>query len=275
MGSERSLSSKIGECKKLLLGVVHLGALPGSPLFAGRREVLERALADADALVEGGLDGVIVENFSDVPFHKDNVPPATIAEMAVLTERVRRAIGSDCLLGVNVLRNDARAALAVAAAAGADFIRVNVHTGVMYCDQGTVEGRAEQTLRDRRALGANVEILADVAVKHATVPAGFSLPQSAKDTAYRGLADGLIVTGSGTGGATDLADVRTVRAAVVDRPLFVGSGISDASVADALAIADGAIVGTWLKEDGKVKSPVSLERVRALVSAARRGQRST
>lgn len=261
------LGARVRRGERLLLGVVHLLPLPGSPRFSSRALVLERALADAAALVGGGLDGFVVENFGDAPFYGDRVPAGTVAEMAVLVERLRVAVGPEPLLGVNVLRNDARAALAIAAAAGADFIRVNVHTGVMYTDQGVLEGRAAETLRERAASGAAVEILADVAVKHATPPAGFDLGQSAKDTAYRGLADGLIVTGSGTGEATSLDRLQRVRAAVPDRPLLVGSGASAATLAELLRLADGAIVGTSIKHGGRVEEPVDIARVRALVQA--------
>ena len=254
---------------KLLIGVVHLLPLPGSSRFATRAGVMSRAFADAGRLLEGGLDGFIVENFGDAPFYRERVPSSTIAEMAVIGERLRRSMGDEMLLGVNVLRNDAGAALAVAAAIGGDFIRVNVHTGVMIADQGTLQGAAHETLRERRALEAKVEILADVAVKHALPPAGFSLEQAAKDTAYRGLADGLIVTGRGTGEAADSVELATVRAAVPDRLLLVGSGTTPENVEALLASADGVIVGTWVKEGGRVESPVSVDRVRELVRAAR------
>lgn len=254
---------------KVLLGVVHLRPLPESPGFVSRDDVLDRALADAEALVRGGLDGFIVENFGDVPFFGERVAPSTIAEMAVVTERLRSAVGAEPLVGVNVLRNDASAALAIAAAADGDFIRVNVHTGVMLTDQGSLEGRAARTLRERRALSTRVEILADVGVKHATRPAGFSLEQAAKDTAHRGLADALIVTGRGTGSAADAAELGAVRAAVPERPLFVGSGVTAATARDWLAVADGVIVGTWLKEDGRLEAPVSVSRVGELARAAR------
>lgn len=263
----RAIGARVRAGKKVVFGVVHLLPLAGSPRFSSRAAVLERALADAAALIDGGLDGFVVENFGDAPFFRERVPASTIAEMAVMLERLRVAVGPEPLLGVNVLRNDARAALAIAAATGADFIRVNVHTGVMFTDQGSMEGRAHETLRERAASGASVEILADVAVKHATPPAGFDLVQSAKDTAYRGLADGLIVTGSGTGEPTSLGRLESVRAAVPDRPLLVGSGANAATIAALLRVADGAIVGTSLKRQGKVEEPVELERVRALVRA--------
>ncbi len=266
----RAIAARVRAGKRVLLGVVHLLPLAGSPRFSSRKLVVDHALADAEVLVAAGFDGFVVENFGDAPFFGDRVPATTIAEMAAMTERLRIAVGPEPLIGVNVLRNDARAALAIAAATGGDFIRVNVHVGVMHTDQGTLEGRAPETLRERAASRASVEILADVAVKHATPPAGFDLAQSAKDTALRGLADGLIVTGSGTGEATSVSRLEVVRRAVPDRPLFVGSGVSAATIGELLKIADGVIVGTSLKREGHVHEPVDAARARALVDAARR-----
>jgi uncharacterized protein len=253
--------------RKILLGVVHLLALPGAPHFVDRGAVRERATRDADALVSAGLDGFVVENFGDVPFSRARVSPSTVAEMAVIVEHLVRRFGG--LVGVNVLRNDASSALSIAAATGAHFIRVNVHTGVAYADQGTLEGRADETLRLRRQLECKVEILADVAVKHALVPSGFSLEQSARDTTERGLADALIVTGQSTGDATSLDDLRAVRRAVPACPLFCGSGVTESTVVDLLSVADGVIVGTWLKEAGDVTRPVDRERASSLVRRAR------
>lgn len=244
--------------------MVHLLPLPGSPRFAGDFDaVLRRALDDARALVEGGADGVIVENFGDAPFHKC-VEPHTVAAMAIVVKEVVRALSVP--VGVNVLRNDAQAAMAIAAMAGAQFIRVNVHSGAMVTDQGIIEGRADKTLRYRKMLGADVKIFADVFVKHAVPLGAPTLKQAAKDIAYRGLADVLIVSGAGTGEATDLDDVRGVKAVVPDVPVFVGSGVNADNIAEVLKVADGVIVGTSLKVEGKVENPVEVERVRRLRS---------
>jgi uncharacterized protein len=264
-----SLHTRKAEGRKLLLGVVHLEPLPGSPRYQQREQVLASALRDAEAMMTAGLDGFVVENFGDAPFRRDRVDPTTIAEMTVLATLLRQKVGPDVWMGINVLRNDAQAALAIAAAVGAQLIRINVHTGVMICDQGTIEGRADETLRQHRQLDTKVEIIADVAVKHALTPAGYDLKQSAKDTAYRGLAAGLIVTGSGTGETANLDELRIVRQAVPDRFLMVGSGVTIGNIKEILSIADGVIVGTTLKEDGLVSNPVSVERTKALVEQAR------
>ncbi len=272
--------------RKMLIGMVHLPPLPGSPWAQGRpaaevlADALKAARRDARRLLEGGLDGVIIENFGDAPFYPRSVPPATVASMAAIACQLAAELraefggknGAGPFLGVNVLRNDASAALAVAAAANLDAIRVNIHTGAYATDQGLIEGAAHHTLRERQALGAKVIVLADLLVKHAT-PLGYDAPDPAvlaRDTIHRGLADGLIITGSETGAAADLGLLRKVRQAVPNRAILVGSGITAKNIRKYLEHADGAIVGTALKEDGIVQAPVDPKRVRRLVREARR-----
>ncbi|MCB9677019.1 MAG: BtpA/SgcQ family protein [Alphaproteobacteria bacterium] len=245
-------------------GVVHLLPLPGSPRGVGLEAVRSRALADAQTLAEGGVDGLIVENFGDAPFARGAVDAFTLAQMTALALDIRRAVPG-VRLGINVLRNDARAALAIAAAVGADLIRVNVHTGAMVTDQGIIEGDARTTLLDRARFAPGVQIAADVLVKHA-VPLGQpDIADVARDTARRGLADVLIVTGSGTGQAHDPARVRAVKQAVPERPVWVGSGITPETAAT--LEADGAIVGTWLHADGDLSAPLDPTRVRTMAEA--------
>lgn len=248
--------------------MVHLGALPGAPTWGGSMHaVVERAVEDAARLVEAGLDGVMVENYGDVPFYPEQAPPETVAALAVCVREVQRAVPVP--VGVNLLRNDAPGAVAVAVAGGARFIRVNVHTGVMVTDQGLLSGHAYRTLRLRAALGVPVAILADVWVKHGIPLPGAEVGQAAEDTWARGLADGLIVTGAGTGRATDLARLATVKRAVPEAPVWVGSGVTTQTVRDVLAVADGAIVGTALAHDGIAGRGVDPVRAAALVRAAR------
>lgn len=256
---------------RTLIGMVHVLPLPGSPRWEGSMaRVIASALADADALISGGIDALLVENFGDAPFTPGRVEPATVAAMAVVVDAVRRAF-PDVLLGVNVLKNDARAALAVAAAAGAQFIRVNVHAGAVLADQGIVHSDAYGTLRDRRLLAADVRIVADVQGKHAVPLAPLPLEQEARDLVHRGLADALVVTGAATGEPTPLGDVKRVRGAVPGVPVLVGSGVAPDTVAEVLSVADGAIVGTALKRDGVVTNPVDPARVQQLVARARGG----
>jgi membrane complex biogenesis BtpA family protein len=251
--------------------MVHLQPLPGAPRWGGSLDaVRERALADARALAAGGVDGILVENFGDAPFYPGAVPPETIAAMATLAAEVVRAVGVP--VGVNVLRNDAAAALAVAAAAGARFIRVNVHTGAMLTDQGWIEGRAHETLRLRARIAPGIAIAADVLVKHATPPAGADLRRAAADTWERGLADVLIVSGEATGKETDPARIRAVKAAVPEATVWVGSGVRPENAAELLAVADGAIIGSAFERGGRAGEPVEPERVRAVMEAVARAR---
>jgi membrane complex biogenesis BtpA family protein len=254
-----------------VVGMVHLEPLPGAPRFDGDREAIrERALADARALAAGGVDGVLVENFGDAPFYPESVPAHVVASMTDVVGRVVEAV--DLPVGVNVLRNDAEAALSVAAATGASFARVNVHAGARVTDQGVIEGRAHETVRLRSRLDTEVKIVADVDVKH-SAPLGQSRPldESIDDVVTRGLADAVVVSGKGTGHAVETDRLERAAAACArhDIPLVVGSGVTPETVADCLERADCVVVGTALKLDGETTNPVDEERVRALVDAAR------
>ncbi len=251
---------------KVLIGVVHLLPLPGSPRFGGViQDVLELAVADARAYEKGGAKAVIIENFGDMPFTAGSVEPETIAAMARVGAAVRDAIRLP--VGFNVLRNDARAALGLAAACGGSFIRVNVHTGAMLTDQGIIQGKAYETLRVRSHLCAQVQILADVHVKHAVPLGEESLADAARDASERGLADALIVSGQGTGLPALPADAETVRGICPRTPVVIGSGFSLENAREFLPWINGAIVGTSLKKDGRVGNPVDAARVKALALA--------
>ena len=258
--------------QKSWIGMVHLLPLPGSPRFGGSiSEVVKRACRDAEILCSGGVAGLIVENYGDVPFFAAAVPPETVAAMAVVAAAIRERAAVP--MGINVLRNDALSALAIAAATGADFIRCNVHCGAAVTDQGIVSGSAAQTLRKRAELGVPVEIWADVMVKHSQPLGETSIEALARDTAWRGLADALILSGEATGKPTPPDRLEKVRKAVPDRPLLVGSGITAANLPDYYPFADGFIVGTSLKEGEVTERPVSrrrVERFRRVWEAARR-----
>jgi hypothetical protein len=263
-----------------VIGMLHLPPLPGDPRHAGEQPeaIGARLLADAGALVDGGVDALLLENFGSMPLwrgdRRDPLPPHQVALMTRFAGAVRERF--DRPLGINCLRNDAAAALAIARAVGGSFVRVNVHVGAYVTDQGLIEGEAAATLRYRRAIGAEaVLILADVLVKHAAPLSPLAPEAATRDTLERGLADGVIVTGAATGSAVDAAVVATVRRAAGERPVYLGSGVTPQNAAALAPHADGAIVGTWVKEGGIVEAPVSRERTRALVAALRPHLRRT
>src|SRR5436305_4986880 len=232
-----------------VIGMVHVAALPGAPLYRGSmRAIIDAALRDARALRDGGCDASAFENFGDRPFFKDRVPAETIAALTRVIVEVRAEVSIP--FGVNVLRNDAASAIAIAAATGAAFIRVNVHTGAMLTDQGIIEGRAAETLRKRAAIAPQVLIFADHMVKHATPLAPVDARQAAKDLRRRGLADAVIISGTETGAAPEADRFARLRE-VIDAPLLLGSGLSEENAA-AFAAADGAIAGTSVKRGGDV-----------------------
>ncbi len=252
---------------KPLIGMVHLLPLPGSPRYGGQlAAVEERAQKDVEALVGAGFDAVLVENFGDMPFYPDQVPVEAVAALTAICVKIRERTALP--VGVNVLRNDARAAMAVAVAAGAQFIRVNVHTGAVVSDQGLLSGRAHETLRLRRSLQADVAIFADVAVKHSYPPAQIDLTELAADAVERGLADAVIVTGRRTGEVVAAEDLVQIREVLPQVPVLVGSGVSAANVQEVLSIADGAIVGTAIKLAGRTDNPVDPQRARDLITKA-------
>lgn len=252
--------------RKILIAVVHLRPLPGAPRAAGGLEgVLGRALQDAAIYAAAGIGAVIVENHGDAPFPAESSEPHVPAMMAVTANAVRERTGMT--VGVNVLRNDARSALAAAAAAGGEFVRVNVLTGVTATDQGLVEGRAADVMRYRARVAPGVAVLADVDVKFGTLLYRPSMEVLARSTLQRALADGLIVSGEATGAATPLEALADVRAATGDALVLAGSGVNASNLADVLRFADGAIVGTAFKVGGEVEAPVSEEAVARFMKA--------
>lgn len=252
-----------------LVGMVHLLPLPGSPRFGGSiNEVVDVAVADAATLIDAGFPALLVENFGDAPFHADQVPPETVAAMTVAVAAVTR---SGVPVGVNVLRNDGLAALGIAAATGARFIRVNVLTGTMFTDQGPIVGRAADIQRRRVMVAPDVEVWADVMVKHATPPAGMDIGQAGRDVIERGLADAVIFSGSGSGEDPRREDGELLKKTLPSGTrIVVGSGANVGNLELLLDVADTVIVGSGIKVGGETGNRPDPERAMALVEEAGR-----
>lgn len=244
-----------------VIGMVHLRPLPGSPGFTASAagdlsKVIDAAIADATTWHRAGADGLMVENFGDVPFYKGDVPRETIAAMTAVAIEVRRAV-PDLPLGINVLRNDGLSALAVAAAVGASYIRVNVLSGASVTDQGVIEGRAAELMRYRKAMGAeSIKVLADVRVKHATPLAERPLQDEVEELVQRAGADAVIVSGTGTGKPTDAGHAAEVKRYAGLAPVLIGSGADAQSIPRLKDACDGFIIGSAAKPGGKIDAPV-------------------
>jgi len=252
---------------KPVIGCIHLLALPGSPGYSGIiSDVLNQALIEAEIFNNQKVDGLIIENFRDIPFYPDQVPPETIASITMITHEIKKVFKGP--IGINVLRNDAKAALAIATVCNVQFVRINVHIGASVTDQGIIEGKAYETLRLRKSLNSDVLIFADVAVKHAAPLGNRSIEDEAKDLTKRGLADALIVSGSHTGGEANLEEINKIKQNT-DLPVVMGSGITIENLNNFYSKADGFIVGSYFKTKGIANNLVDEVRVRKFIEKFR------
>jgi membrane complex biogenesis BtpA family protein len=260
-----------GRARGVVIGVIHCPAFPGSPRYQGAssQALYDGALADALAYLNGGVDGLIIENHGDVPFSKpEDIGHETSAFMAVTADRIARETGLP--IGINVLANAAIPALAIAAASHAAFVRVNQWANAYIANEGFIEGAAASALRYRARLRADgISVFADAHVKHGAhaIVADRALEELVRDVEFFD-ADAIIATGQRTGDAASADYLRQIRAAT-KLPLLVGSGCTERNVAEILSIVDAVIVASSLKVGGVWWNPVDEAKVRAFMQAAR------
>jgi len=271
----KSLEELFG-VKKPIIGMVHLPPLPGAPAYQGESidEIIDFALKDAMALVENGVDGLIVENMWDLPYYVGKaVPPEEMTAQAVAAREVVKNVNVP--VGINVVHNGGRVTLAIAKAAGAKFIRVCLLTGAMVWDTGEFDhGCAAELLRIRKALYAeDIKIFADVTKKHAVMFPGINARIHAEWTDFY-MADALIVSGKMTGFPPTVEHIKEVKEAAPERPLLIGSGCNLENVREFLKYADGAIVGTYFKKGGIAQNPVDPGRVKKFMSVVKEIRKS-
>ena len=253
--------------------MIHCPPFPGAPRYRGATmdSLYDACLRDAEALVAGGLHGLIVENHGDIPFSKPaDIGPETPAFLSVVTDRVRRATGVP--VGINVLANAPLPAIATAVAGGAAFIRVNQWANAYVANEGFMEGRAGEALRYRSMLRAeNVRIFADAHVKHGShaIVADRSVAELTRDLAFFD-ADCVIATGQRTGHAASPEEIDEI-AGATHLPVLVGSGVSEDNIVAVLARSNGVIVASSLKVGGVWWNPVETERVKRFVGRAAAG----
>ena len=253
----------------IVYGVVHLKSLPGSSgNYLTLDEIIELAQEDVNSLLFGGVDGLIIENFGDIPFTKDDVSKRTIASFTKVVENIEYV--RDVKVGINVLRNDGIAALSIAEATNADFVRINVLNNVMmFTDQGIIEGKANEIAEFKNTLNKDIDIYADVFVKHAVPPEGSKIENHTEELIERAGADVVIVTGDGTGHQIDIEDLSKVRDIVPQGRLAIGSGVNEENIDDYVGLADILIVGTSFKVDQDVSKRVDQRSVEQLIQMIR------
>ncbi len=248
----------------LVYGVVHLQSLPGSPSNRiSLDEIIDHAQEDVNNLIFGGVDGIIIENFGDTPFVKDDVSKRTLASFTTVVENL--SIERDIKVGINVLRNDGIAALSIAEATKSNFVRINVLNNTMFTDQGIIEGKSHDINQFKSTLNNLVEIYADVFVKHAVPPPGSKIENHTAELIHRAGADVVIVTGDGTGHEINIDDLEKVRNIVPEGKLAIGSGVNSANVVAYQELADILIIGTSFKFDNNVSKKVDINRVEEII----------
>jgi membrane complex biogenesis BtpA family protein len=251
---------------RALVGMLHVGALPGTPSASEPVETLiQRVLADARIYADAGFTAVAIENMHDRPYLKGGAGPEITAAMTAIARDVKRETGF--VLGVQVLAAANREAVAIAHASGADFVRVEGFVFAHVADEGVIEGCAGELLRYRRAIGAErVLVFADIKKKHSAhaITADVPIVETARAAEFF-LADGLIVTGAATGEPASADEVRDV-ARATRVPVLVGSGITPANL-KTFSAAHGFIVGSSVKQGGLWSNPMDRDAVRAVADA--------
>lgn len=246
---------------KTVVGVIHVGALPGTPRSSQTvAQLVFSAREEAKIYRECGVDGVIIENMHDVPYLRGEVGPEIVAAMTAIATEVKNECGLP--VGVQILAGANIEAMAVAHAAGLDFIRAEGYAYAHVADEGLIQASAAKLLRYRRMIGADhVQVWTDVKKKHAAhaITADVSLGETAETVEFMG-ADCVIVTGNVTGQAPKIADVQEAKSHC-QLPVFLGSGVSQQNISEFQNEADGFIIGSSFKVDGLWSNTIDPTRV--------------
>ncbi|MEN8116981.1 MAG: BtpA/SgcQ family protein [Bacteroidota bacterium] len=247
---------------KNIIGMVHVGALPGTPKNNQTVEsIIEGAVSDAKILFEEGVDTIMIENMHDRPYMNRKVGPEVVSAMTAVGLELKKVV--DIPLGIQILAGANKEALAVALAAGFEFIRAEGFVFGHLADEGIMNSDAGELLRYRKQIGAeHIKVFTDVKKKHSShaVSGDISIEETAKAAEFF-LSDGIIITGQATGEKASVEDVKAVKNAV-QIPVLIGSGIDEENIQDYRELADGFIIGSSFKKDGNWENEVDRERVR-------------
>jgi len=251
---------------KWVIGMVHIGALPGTPMNTQPFQIIvQQAIDEARLLQYAGVDALMIENMHDVPYLKKNVGPEIIACMTAIAVELRREIHLP--IGIQILAAANQQALAVAQAANLDFIRAEGFIFAHVADEGYLESCAGELLRYRKQIGAeHICIFTDIQKKHSShsITSDISLKEHTETAAYF-RSDGIIITGTSTGKEALIEDVRIASQNTL-LPVIVGSGITTTNIENYWNLADAFIVGSWLKEDGNWENPISEKRLKIFMN---------
>nr|XP_034184924.1 uncharacterized protein F13E9.13, mitochondrial isoform X2 [Osmia lignaria] len=250
-----------GRCA--VIGMVHVGALPGSPLYGGdTRKILDNAIKEALIYKDCYVDGILVENMHDIPYvGPKDISPETTAFMTRICTEIKRALPDNLPCGVQILGGCNKEAMAVAKAADFQFIRAEGFVFSHIADEGFTDACAGSLLRYRKQIDAeDVLILADIKKKHSShsITSDVSLSETVKAAEFF-LADGIILTGTATGDPASAAELKEVKE-IAKGPVLIGSGVSISNIGNYLS-SDAVIVGSYFKVDGKWQNPIDNQKV--------------
>jgi membrane complex biogenesis BtpA family protein len=252
---------KVFNQNKSVIGMIHVQALPGTPKYAGDvKAIISSAIEEAKIYKSAGVDSIAIENMHDVPYLKGNVGPEITSLMSIIAYEVKNVSQLPC--GMQILAGANKQALAAALASGIDFIRAEGFVFAHVADEGIIESNAGELLRYRRQIGAeNILVFTDIKKKHSShsITADVDLKETAKAAEFF-ISDGLIVTGSATGEEANPDDVKIVKDNT-SIPVLVGSGINEKNIESYINSADGFIIGSYFKVDGKWNNEIDKARV--------------
>ncbi|MEZ4957448.1 MAG: BtpA/SgcQ family protein [Saprospiraceae bacterium] len=254
--------NNIFKTEKTVIGMIHVAALPGTPKFGGNvKEIINKALAEAEIYKNAGIDGIAIENMHDVPYLKKEVGHEISSLLSIIGYEIKNRTGLPC--GVQILAAANKAALAVAKSAGLDFIRAEGFVFGHLADEGYIDSCAGELLRYQKKIGADgISILTDIKKKHSShaISADIDILETAKAAAFF-LSDGLIITGKSTGEAADLEELSILNNHL-NIPVIIGSGITLENVETYLPVCDAMIIGSYFKEKGYWANDLDADKVK-------------
>lgn len=253
--------------EKVIIGVIHLPPLPGSPKYKGDfNNIIKRALKDAEKYVKEGVKYILIENFGDAPYRVRVKEFETIVAMTIISREIIKKFGEEVKVGINLLRNSGSEAMAIAYLTGGKFIRVNALCQTIDAPEGILHPAAREiaeTMFKLKIKDNEIKILADVNVKHGQPITKRNIRQVIQDTIERGKAYAIILTGPKTGTPPKTSLVKQARKSKAK--IFIGSGITPNNIKTYWKLADGFIIGSYFKTRGKTTNPVDSKRVKRLM----------